>query len=77
MIPHAAAAAFFDTPWRRPVDGLTEAHKSFVLGVAGFDLRALGRLKEAAEPLKAGLEADVALRDWENGAVSAGNLSEL
>ena len=47
----AALSGFFDPPWRRPVDGLTEADKGFVLNEAGFDLRALGRLAEAVEPM--------------------------
>jgi tetratricopeptide (TPR) repeat protein len=75
----AALAGFFaaDPPWRRPVAGLTEADKAFVLSVAGFRLRALGRLAEAMAPMAAGLEADIALKDWKNAARQAGNLSEL
>ena len=49
----AALSGFFDPPWRRPVDGLTEADKGFVLNEAGFDLRALGRLADAVEPMRA------------------------
>ena len=73
----AALAGFFDPPWRRPVAGLTEADKAFVLNEAGFDLRALGRLAEATEPMQAGLEAAIAQEDWKNAAIRAGNLSEL
>ena len=50
------------------MDGLTEADKGFVLNEAGFDLRALGRLAEAVEPMRAGLEADIAQKDWDNAA---------
>ena len=72
-----AVSGFFDSLWDKPVAGLTEADKSYVLNKAGFDLRALGRLKEAAQPMKAGLDAQIALKDWENAARAAGNLSEL
>ena len=44
---------------------------------AGFDLRALGRLAEAAQPMQAGLEIDIAQKDWKNAAIAASNLSEL
>ncbi len=73
----AALAGFFDPPWLHPISSLTDADKSFVLGTAGYCLRALGRLIEAAQPLLAGLEADLSLEDWKNAATSAGNLSEL
>ena len=75
----AALAGFFDAdpPWRRPVAGLREAAKAFILNEAGFDLRALGRLAEALAPMAAGLEAYVAQEQWEFAARLAGNLSEL
>ena len=73
----AALSGFFDPPWRRPVAELTEATRSFVLGQAGFRLRALGRLAEAIQPLRAGLDSDIVLEDWTNAAISAGNLCEL
>jgi tetratricopeptide (TPR) repeat protein len=72
-----AVSGFFDSLWDKPVAGLTKAAKSFVLNQAGFDLRALGRLREAAQPLQVGLEADIALKDWKNAAISANNISEL
>lgn len=73
----AALAGFFETLWRCPVAGLTEADQAFVLNVAGFCLRAVGRLQEAAEPLQAGLQAHISQEDWKNAAYVAGNLSEL
>jgi tetratricopeptide (TPR) repeat protein len=72
-----AISEFFDSLWDKPVAGLIETFKAFVLNEAGFDLRALGHLKEAAQPLKAGLEAQIAQEDWENAARAAGNLSGL
>jgi len=72
-----AVSGFFDSLWDKPVAGLAEADKSYVLNQAGSDLRAIGRLKEAAHPMKAGLEADIALKDWMNAAISANNIGEL
>jgi tetratricopeptide (TPR) repeat protein len=73
----AALSGFFDPPWSQPVAGLTEVWKSWVLSIAGFRLRALGRLREAAQPMQAGLDAHIAQEDWKNAASAAGNLSEL
>jgi tetratricopeptide (TPR) repeat protein len=73
----AALSGFFDPPWRRPVAGLAEDYKGFVLNEAGFCLRALGRLAEAAQPMQAALEARIAQEIWDNAARNAGNLSEL
>ncbi len=48
-----------------------------MLAEAGFDLRELGRLVEAAQPMETGLEVYVALGDWTGAACVANNLSEL
>jgi len=68
---------FFYSLWDKPVAGLTEDYNAFVLNEAGFDLRALGRLKEATQPMQAGLDAYIVLEDWKKAATAAGNLSEL
>ena len=73
----AVLSGFFDVPWSSPVTGLTENDKSWVLNEAGFDLRALGRLAEATQPMKAGLELYKKNEDWRNAAQVAANLSEL
>jgi tetratricopeptide (TPR) repeat protein len=73
----AVLSGFFDPPWRRPLSGLSEADQAYVLAEAGFALRALGRLAEAAEPMRAALEAAIAREDWKNAAINAENLSEL
>jgi tetratricopeptide (TPR) repeat protein len=73
-----AVSGFFNSLWDKPMHGLTEADKAFILNQAGSDLRALGRLREAAQPMKAALEAAmIALEDWKNAAISANNISEL
>ena len=73
----SAVAAFFEQPWSRVSARLSAADQAWLLGQAAFRLRALGRLTEALQPLRAGLEMDVQREDWENAARSANNLSEL
>ena len=74
----AALSGFFaTTSWRKPVDGLSENHKSFILSEAGFDLRALGRLGESAQPMQASLDTFIVQEDWKNAARTASNLSEI
>jgi len=70
-------SVFFDPPWSKSVDGLREDFTGYVLNTAGFNLRSLGRLAEAAQPLQAGLEARIVQKSWDNAARSASNLSEL
>jgi tetratricopeptide (TPR) repeat protein len=74
-----ALSGFFDgTSWRKPVDGLNEDWKSYILSAAGFCLRALGQLAEAAQPMQMALETDIAQKNWKSSAAaSASNLSEL
>jgi hypothetical protein len=72
-----AVACFFETPWSRVSPGLTEVWQAWLLNEAAFTLRALGRLTEALEPMRAGLEGAVRLEDWTNAAIYASNLSEL
>ncbi len=72
-----AVACFFDPPWRRVSPHLTPVYQAWLLGEAGYRLRALGRLAEAREPMRAGLEMRVAQENWRQAAICAGNLSEL
>jgi hypothetical protein len=73
----AAVRCFFTGPWKQFTADLTAAHQGWLLAVAAFDLRALGRLDEACEPMRASLDAAVALEHWKNAANCARNLSEL
>ena len=73
----AALSGFFDPPWRKPVDGLTENFKGSVLNYAGFRLRALGRLAEATQPMQASLDTYITQKDWENAGRSACTQSEF
>jgi tetratricopeptide (TPR) repeat protein len=72
-----AVACFFETPWSRVSPALTEAAQAWLLNEAAFRLRALGRLTEAIEPMRAGVERAARLGDWKNAAIHSNNLSEL
>ncbi|MEA2563457.1 MAG: hypothetical protein QOH06_4961 [Acidobacteriota bacterium] len=74
----SALSGFFERPWDQPSASLVSADQAaFLLNEAGFCLRALGRLAEAVQPMKASLDIDVEREEWEGAAISAGNLSEL
>lgn len=73
----AAVKCFFTVPWKQLIPDFTAANQSWLLNQVAFRLRALGRLDEAREPMRASLDAAVAIEDWGNAAIRAGNLSEL
>ena len=73
----AAVAAFFDEPWSRVSPNLSAVAHAWLLNGAALSLRALGRLTEALQPLRAGLEMRIQQKDWGNAAISASNVSEL
>jgi len=72
-----AFSCFFETQWSRVSPALLEVAQAWLLGEAAFRLRGLGRLAEALEPLRAGLDMDVQQKNWNEAARSANNLSEL
>jgi hypothetical protein len=72
-----AVACFFEAPWSRISLALIEPAQAWLLNQAAFRLRSLGRLTEALEPLRAGLEYLVKQENWREAAKSVGNLSEL
>jgi hypothetical protein len=51
-----AVACFFELPWSRVSSALTENWQAWLLNEAALCLRVLGRLTEALEPMRAGLE---------------------
>ena len=73
----SATSSFFEKPWNQLVPGLRGNDKTILLSIAGFCLRALGRLREAVQPMQAGLELQIKQKDWQNAASTAGNLSLL
>jgi hypothetical protein len=70
-------AAFFGEPWSRVSLKLGERDQAWLLSMAAIDLRALGRLTEALQPMRASVDMAVQRKDWKNAAISASNLSEL
>ena len=73
----ATVAHFFATPWHTPAAGLTEDAQAVTLSWAGFNLRALGRLREAQQPMQAGEAMRIKQENWEQAALDASNLSQL
>jgi tetratricopeptide (TPR) repeat protein len=72
-----AQACFFDVPWSCVSLVLTEAAQAWLLNEAANSLRALGRVTEAVEPMRAGLEMRIKQENWKEAALNASNLSEL
>ena len=70
-------AHFFVTPWSTPAPGLPSDYQAVTLNWAGFRLRALGRLREAQQPMQAGEDMRIKQKKWVNAAIAASNLSEL
>lgn len=73
----AVLSNFFEISWEQLVAGLTGGLKGMLLEIVGFDLRALGRLQEATQPIQAGLEARISQKEWAYAARPATNLSQL
>lgn len=72
-----ALACFFDQPWQRVSPTLPDAVQGWLLSVTAFCLPTLGRLTEALEPMRAGLDAGMAQGNWKEAAIRASNLSAL
>jgi tetratricopeptide (TPR) repeat protein len=70
-------AAFFEEPWSRLSPNLSAPAQAWLLNEAASRLRFLGRLTEAVEPMRLGMERMVETEDWKNAATSAGNLSGM
>lgn len=72
-----AVACFFEQPWSGVSTALTEVYQAWLLNEAAHRLRALGRLTEALEPMRAGLEMRIKQEIWKSAAAVTNNLSEL
>ena len=70
-------SSFFESLWNKPASGLKESDKAVTLSYAGFRLRAVGRISEAAQPMNAALEMRMEQKKDEEVARIAINLSEL
>ena len=72
-----AIACFFDLPWSQVSPNLMQPVRAWLLNEAATRLHALGRLTEALEPMRAGLDARAREENWKDAAISASNLSGL
>jgi len=72
-----ALSGFFDPPWSKLIDGLSDDDTAFILTSVGFHLRALGRLSESVQVIKVGQANNITSQDWKNAARQANNLSEV
>jgi tetratricopeptide (TPR) repeat protein len=70
-------SGFFDPPWKQLTPMLLDSDRGIVVSIAGYELRALGRLADAKQPMQVSLDVALAQNDWANAAIRAGNLSEL
>jgi tetratricopeptide (TPR) repeat protein len=73
----AALSNFFENSWSQPTATLPGDVKAAIISWIGFRLRALGRLVEAAKPMRTSVEDSVSQEKWSNAALNLGNLSEL
>jgi tetratricopeptide (TPR) repeat protein len=73
----ALLANFFEIPWTQPVAALPAFDQAWLIATAGSVLRAVGRLADAVEPIRAVSEIWVRSENWANTAISYSNLSEL
>ncbi|GAK61110.1 SEFIR domain protein [Candidatus Vecturithrix granuli] len=75
-----ALSNFFENSilrWSYPISDLKEKDKGKILGLAGFRLRALGRLREARQAMELAIDVRIKQENWKGAAVTTGNLSEL
>ena len=73
----AVVAAFFDELWSRVSPKLHEVAQAGLLSLAGLCLGALGRLTEALQPMRAGLEMYAQQKNSMRPATVASILSDL
>ena len=72
-----AVAAFFEEPWSRLSPNLSAPDQAWLLNEAATRVRARGRLAEAVEPMRVGLDMRIAQQVWTPATRVASNLSEL
>ncbi|MGA2853816.1 MAG: hypothetical protein ABSE90_06780, partial [Verrucomicrobiota bacterium] len=71
------AACFFEHAWTMLSPALGDSEAVWLLNQTGLTLRALGRLREAIEPMRVAAELASKYENWENAALGTSNLSEL
>ena len=73
----AVLAGFCTTAWTAPNPDLSPNDQAWIVSEAGFGLRALGRARDALEPLTLGYHRYLERGDWPNASIAAQNLCEL
>lgn len=73
----AMLAAFFDVPWARVAQGLSDRGRISVQVRATVSMRALGRAREAIRLARLSVRDCVRVREWEGAAVACGCLSKI
>ncbi len=71
-----AVSCFFNQRWSRVV-AFDDSHNGWLFNEAAVSLRALGRLSESIEPMRAALENYIRLKMWKSAAVISSSQSEL
>jgi tetratricopeptide (TPR) repeat protein len=79
----AAVAGFFAprpdgaVEWSQPVSSLPDPVRAIVLRVAGWNLRSMGRMKEATQAFQAGVELEARLENRAQASLAAGQLCQI
>ncbi|MBK8454213.1 MAG: tetratricopeptide repeat protein [Thiofilum sp.] len=73
----SVVAKFFENPWIEVSRYLDNDSAAYVLNNAGFNLRGLGRLTEALEPMLKACKIRESQKNWRNAAINHSNISEL
>jgi tetratricopeptide (TPR) repeat protein len=70
-------ANFFELPFERPASDLSDIDTADALITAAFDLRSLGRIREASAPTRVSLQMQIDKGRLRQASISADHLSEL
>lgn len=70
-------ANFFDIPWNWPASTLAAGDHGWLINRVGCNLRAVGRLNDALEPLRVSAETAVKSASWADASIAWSTLSEL
>ena len=72
-----AVACFFEEPWCCLSPNLSELDQAWLFNEVAIYLKALGRLTDALEPMRAAVQWTCVREMWKEAAVGSSNMSEL
>jgi tetratricopeptide (TPR) repeat protein len=72
-----AIACFFEIPWTRVSQAFPANDEAWLLGMAAYRLRGVGRLIEALKPSRAAMKIFVRQESWNGAAINANTLVQL